>query len=539
MLVLSRAPEGYALRLSMGNLLELREYIRILRKRWRIIACLALVAVVVVGGLGLHATRQYQSHTEFFVSTVESNGDTNSAYNGSLFSEARVTSYSDIMNGPLVAQAASARLGGQPSAEVIQREISASSVTNTVLLNVTVTDPSPQRAHLIAAAIGTIFPPIAKRIEAGGANASPIKVSVVKPATFSNAAVSPQITRDVVLALLLGLLLGVGAAVVRESLDTTVKDANQVQEDLGLPTLGAIAFDPEAPNRPLVVHADPRSPRAEAFRQLRTNLQFIDVDRAPKSLVISSSIPEEGKTTTATNLAITMAQSGLRVLIVEGDLRRPRLANYLGLEGAVGLTSVLAGKVKIADAIQPWGDGQLSVLPSGPIPPNPSELLGSQGMAEVIRELERSFDFVLIDAPPLLPVTDAAVIATSAGGAVLVARHGHTRQKQLAHAVAALHSVGATVYGVVLTMVPTKGPDAYYYGYNYNYDSLKAGVQADTDAPRTPITLRRKTASTAQQTTDNGNGSVSHAESSSQQEPVSVGAAGRVTVDDPVDFFSN
>jgi capsular exopolysaccharide synthesis family protein len=465
---------------------ELRDYLRVLRKRWRLILVCAALAVAVAGALCIRATPQYQSSTQFFVSTSAANSDPNSVYTGSLFSEARVSSYADIINGPLLAQAVASRLRG-PSAATIQTEVSATAIATTVLLDVTVTDPSPQRAQEIAAAIGVVFPPIATQIEASGGQTSPVKVSVVKPATFSDVPVSPRVDRDLVLALIVGLLLGVGLAVTREVLDVSVKDPAAVQEDFGLPTLGIIAYDPEAPKRPLVVQSDPRSPRAEAFRQLRTNLQFLDVDHSPRSLVISSSIPEEGKTTTATNLAITLAQSGLRVVIVEGDLRRPRLATYLGLEGAVGLTNVLVGKVSLQDSVQRWGDGGLHVLASGPTPPNPSELLGSQGMADVIYQLEEQYDFVLIDAPPLLPVTDAAVIATAAGGAILIVRHGQTKQKQLAHAIGALRAVDATVYGIVLTMVPTKGPDAYYYGYNYKYDesAAKKKKRADT-APVAP-----------------------------------------------------
>lgn len=482
--------------------LELKDYLRVLRKRWRLISICAGLAVAVAGALCLVATPQYQSSTQFFVSTSAANSDPNSVYTGSLFSEARVSSYADIINGPLLAQAAANHLKGL-SAATIQGEVTASAIANTVLLNVTVTDPSPQRARDIAAAIGVIFPPIATRIEASGGQTSPVKVSVVKPATFSDVPVSPKVVRDLILALLLGLLLGVGLAVVREVLDVSVKDPGEVQSDFGLPTLGIIAYDPEAPKRPLVVQSDPRSPRAEAFRQLRTNLQFLDIDHSPRSLVISSSIPEEGKTTTATNLAITLAQSGSRVVIVEGDLRRPRLATYLGLEAAVGLTSVLVGTVRLEDSIQKWGDSGLHVLASGPTPPNPSELLGSQGMADVIHQLEQRYDFVLIDAPPLLPVTDAAVIATAAGGAVLIVRHGRTKQKQLAHAIGALRAVDATVYGVVLTMVPTKGPDAYYYGYNYHYNESRhrktpSKVQAGAPLPGSAIVW------------SGGNGSLAH-----------------------------
>jgi capsular exopolysaccharide synthesis family protein len=509
-----------------------------------------VLATAAAAAVSLRATPEYQSKTQFFISTSAANSDPSSAYNGSLFSEERVSSYADLMNGPFLAQAVSSHLGGHPAPSVVQDEISASAVPNTVLLDVTVTDPSARRAQRIASAIGTAFPPIATQIEATGAHASPIKVSVVKPATFSSAAVSPATTRNIALAVIVGLLVGVGLAVLRETLDVSVKNPEDVDREFGLPTLGAIAFDPNAPKRPLIVQEDPHSPRTEAFRQLRTNLQFLNVDRAPRSLVISSSIPEEGKTTTATNLAITMAQSGLRVLLVEGDLRRPRLAYYLGLEGSVGLTNVLVGSVSLDDATQRWGNGQLHVLASGPTPPNPSELLGSQGMADLIRGLEKSYDYVLIDAPPLLPVTDAAVMAAATGGVIVIVRHGHTKQKQLAHAVTALQSVDATVFGIVLTMVPTKGPDAYYYGYNYRYNQVDRAARPATmpEAPvsrphglRTATGRRRATngkrAAAPEQPT--GISTLRGAPEAAPARSSRRGTARSAADDDPVTYFSN
>lgn len=153
---------------------------------------------------------------------------------------------------------------------------------------------------------------------------------------------------------------------------------------------------------------------------------------------------------------------------MEADLRRPRLGEYLGLEGAIGLTDALVGRAELDDLLQPWGDGQLRVLTSGPTPPNPSELLGSQQMADLLRELEAQADLVILDAPPLLPVTDAAVLAAQASGAMVVVRSGQTTREQASRAVEILRGVDAHVYGVVLNMVPTKGPGAYRYGY-YGY----------------------------------------------------------------------
>lgn len=298
---------------------------------------------------------------------------------------------------------------------------------------------------------------------------------------------SPRPTLNLALGLLVGLAVGVGAAVLRETLDTSLKGAEAVQEQLGLPTLGLIGYDAETPKRPLIVHSSPRSTRAEAFRQLRTNLQFVDVDHPPRSIVVTSSLPQEGKSTATCNLAIALGQAGLRVVLVEGDLRRPRIGDYMGVEAAVGLTDVLVGRAELRDVLQPWGSIDLRVLPSGPTPPNPSELLGSHQMQGLLTRLEADADLVLIDAPPLLPVTDAAILATLASGAIMVVRAGKTSRDQARRAVEVLRSVDAHIYGVVMNMVPTKGPGAAAYGYyGYGYGGSKSGRES---APVTALDL--------------------------------------------------
>ena len=261
-----------------------------------------------------------------------------------------------------------------------------------------------------------------------------------------------------------------GTAVLRETLDTSVKTPDEAVDIVGAPLLGAINFDAKAAKSPLVVVSEPDSVRAEAFRQLRTNLQFVDIEHPLKSVVITSSLPGEGKSTTACNLAISLAQAGLKVILVEADLRRPRVGDYLGVESAVGVTSVLLGRVTLDDALQQWGGESLHVLGSGPLPPNPSELLGSSGMLNLLRELEGRADLVVIDAPPLLPVTDAAVLGTAASGVLLVIQSNATRREQVARAVSTVTSVGATLLGSVMNRVPLKGPNAYAYGYGYGYD---------------------------------------------------------------------
>jgi capsular exopolysaccharide synthesis family protein len=300
--------------------------------------------------------------------------------------------------------------------------------------------------------------------------ASPVQVTTVQPAVVPATPSSPNTSLNVALGTLLGLALGVGIGVLRTVLDTRVRTLHDIEQLTAAPLLGGIAFDPGAPKRPLIVHADPRSPRAESFRSLRTNLQFLNIEGGPRAFVVSSAGPGEGKSTTTANLAIALAETGARVALVDGDLRLPRVADYMGIEGGVGLTDVLIGRVELADALQKWGRGQLFVLSSGQVPPNPSELLGSAAMDHVLAALTEHFDYVLIDAPPLLLVTDAAVISKKTRGVILVAASGKTKKHDLTGAIRSLETAGGVLLGLVVTMLPTRGPDSYGYGA-YTYGS--------------------------------------------------------------------
>ena len=452
--------------------MEIRDYATLLRKQWRLIVTSLLVVLAVAGALTFTTTPHYRTKVGFFVSTSagSSEASASSAYTGGLFSQQRVKSYASIVAGPLMAAQVAADLGDLPLSSV-NGHITATAVLDTVLLIVTVTDASPEQGLSIAQSVARLFPLLATTLESpaiGGS--SNVKVSVIQQPQLAENAFSPQPVRNLGLALVLGLLLGVGLAVLREVLDSTIKNPDEIREVAGAATLSVIAFDPHASKRPLIVQDHPQSARSEAFRQLRTNLQFIEVDFPVRSLTITSSMPGEGKSTTACNLALTLAQAGLRTVLIEGDLRRPRIADYLGIEGAVGLTSVLIGRVSLEDALQPFGNGTLQVLASGPLPPNPSELLASRGMQDLIARLERDFDLVIIDAPPLLPVTDAAVLGRMTSGAVLAVRYGSTRSEQLRRAAEALNVVDAKILGAVLNMAPRRGPDA-SYGYSYGYRS--------------------------------------------------------------------
>ncbi len=452
--------------------MELRDYLRLARRRWRLIVLCTLLAVGAASLATVTQTKVYTAKIQLFVSAQDSGtaSSITSAYQGGLFTQQRVKSYADILQSPRVGELVVKDLNLSRTPSKVAKAVAASAPLDTVLINVMVTDPDPVLAQRIANSIGTQFPQLVNDLErpASGGPA-PVKVSAIQMAQLPMHPTSPRPKLNLALGLLVGLGVGVGGALLRETLDTSVKSPEQAEDLVGAPMLGAISFDPEASKRPLVVHVSPNSTRAEAFRQLRTNLQFVDIEHPLRSVVITSSVPGEGKSTTTCNIAITLAQAGVRVILVEGDLRRPRIADYMGMEGAVGLTSVLLGRTPLEDALQAFGDGVLQVLPSGPLPPNPSELLGSDGMEELLRRLEGMTDIVLIDAPPLLPVTDAAVLGALTSGLIMLVRSNTTRKEQLRRASATVQGVGATVLGVVLNMVPTKGPDAYAYGYGYGY----------------------------------------------------------------------
>ena len=304
-----------------------------------------------------------------------------------------------------------------------------------------------------------------------GKSTAPVKAYIVDRATDPDGPVSPNPTRNLALATILGLLLGAGIAVLRDSFDTTIKTADDLDlASNNTPLLGSIYYDKTAPKYPLITMLGSHAPRTESFRVLRTNLQFVNVDSDSKVYVVTSAVPGEGKSTTAANLAITLAESGQSVILIEGDLRRPKAVSYLQLEGAVGVTTVLVGRIELEDAIQRWTKN-LDVLAAGSTPPNPAELVQSQGMKRLLAKLRKDYDIVVIDAPPLLPVADAALLAASSDGAILVVHHGKTTKDQVAAAVGRIESVGARLIGTVINMspMPKRGRSGYGYGYGYGY----------------------------------------------------------------------
>lgn len=462
--------------------MDLRDYLRIIHKNWILIVAFMLLGVAGASAASIAVSPKFESSTHLYVSVRSgTESATSELAQGTTFARQAVISYVSIVDSARVLEPVIDELNLDMTPQQLASMVEATTPPNTVLIEISVTDTDPVRAAEIANSVGANFSEIVTNVlekpEGDGAT-SLVKIETVQPAVATITPTSPNVPSNILLGLFGGLVLGIVLALLRSLLDTRIHSSHDIELVTDKPMLGGISFDPDAKRRPLVVHADPRSPRAESFRTLRTNLQFVNVDGGPPSFVITSSVPGEGKSTTAANIAISLAETGAKVALIDGDLRLPRVADYMGIEGGVGLTDVLIGRADLADVLQKWGKAQLYVLPSGRIPPNPSELLGSANMARLLGSLTETFDYVIIDAPPLLLVTDAALLSKLAGGAILVAASGRTRRAEISSAVRALEHVGSRLVGVVVTMLPTRGPDSYGYGtYAYGDTRIEPDVQ--------------------------------------------------------------
>jgi len=455
-------------------------FIRVLRERWLVL----LIAMVLgLGGASVVAAlipTTYTAEATLYVTASGSGGTSSEANDGQQLSQQRVKSYVLLVSSPRVMSDVIRRLSLPDSPSSLGSRVTASSATESVLIRVDVVDESPDRAAEIADTVGDAFSELVARIEppAVGLGRPEVAVQLVQPAVVPSLPSSLGLKVILALGLLVGIVAGVAAALLRDALDTRVKSVDQLRSITRSPNLGSIVKDPTSATRPFPVRDDPFSPRAEAFRQLRTNLRFLDVDRPRKVLVVTSPMVEEGKSTTVLNLAMAMASTEKRVLVIDGDLRRPTIAALLGLEGAVGLTTVLSGMIEPESAIQPWADGTIDVLTSGALPPNPSEMLGSLHMEALLASLRLRYDAILIDSSPLLPVTDTAAVAPVTDGVLLLCRYKRTTQVQIHAAIEVLSSAAAVVLGTALTMVPEPRLGVYgQYSAAESPDSRRASVR--------------------------------------------------------------
>lgn len=471
--------------------MELTDYLRILRAHWIGVAAITVTTVLFAGIFSLTQPKVYAANATGFVSVGTDNNPALGSVADTL-AKSRATSYVDLAQSRAVARQVIQQLGLSTDPSGLIGSISVQQPVDTVLLKITAKSSTPLGAQQLADSwVRALAAQVAKIEDPTGKHeASTPHVVPVESAALPHAPVSPNIKRNLMLALVLGFLLGLGYALIRSQLDRRLRSAEAVEAQFGVTVVGAIPATPELAHEqgevaPIAVadvqSSERRSHAAESFRKLRTNVQFMDIDNPPRVIIVTSPEQGDGKSTVAANLAAALAVSGQTVTLVDGDLRRPSVASSFGLAEGAGLTDVLIGRADIADVIQPHPEFEgLSILAAGRIPPNPSELLGTQAMRGVLRKLAAD-GYVLVDAPPLLPVTDAAVLSAVGDGAFVVISSGKTLDKDLGSALGHLEAVKGRALGVIFNRVARGDTGSGYYG---GYYEAKTRVSAESGASR-------------------------------------------------------
>jgi len=428
------------------------EYFVVLQRRWRVWAAGLLLGLLCGIGATVTAQTLYTATATSFVTVSEQSEEAGGEnFQNSQFAVQRVKSYVPLTTSPDVLGPVIDELDLDQTERQLAQNVTVTSAPETVLLDVSVADPDPQLAAQIADAVSQQLGSVIETLETTRDDGKPsVKVSLARPADIPLNPSSPRVPLNLALGAVAGLAAGLVGAVLRHHLDTRVKTPDGVRTLTGMSPLGATLHERGASKRPLVA-LDWKSTSAERFRTVRTALKFATVDRELRHFTVTSSMSGEGKTSVACNLAISWAQAGASVCLVEADLRRPGVSSFLGLDGSLGLSDVVVGDSELDDVLIRWNHGMLSVLPAGSLPPDPAALLGSAAMATLVGTLRNRFDVVIYDSPPLLSVTDGVVLGHQMDGVVLVIRSFATRPEQVTSSVEQLRSARVDLLGTVLT----------------------------------------------------------------------------------------
>ena len=443
--------------------MELQAFLGLLRRRWPLVA-LTLVLGLAGGVIVSSSTpKSYSTSARLYVSFPANT--VTEAVQGQQLTQDLLSSYTKVIQSERATAIIADEIHNRLAPAQIRAAISASVVINTVLIDVKATEGVPGHAQQLANASAVALTEVIKQLDTtklGG-----ISAQVIDKAQLPHTPVAPQPKKDITVGVVFGLIAGLALALALDSLDRTIKTPLQAMQFFNAPVLGSIPRQRGMSDDPLVAAKGAGSSVAEAYRALRTSVRFRDMGTKLRTILITSPAAGDGKTTVAANLAVAMSQDGARVILIDGDLRRTRLNEMFDIAEGPGLTSVLLGRATLREALVPISS-TLSILQTGPTLVYPAEALGSTAMSAVLREAAAAADVVIIDAPPVLPVTDPVVLATLVDGTILVCRWGRTSFHAAEATALAMETAGdaSTIAGVVLNAEGGGRSSNYYRHYS-------------------------------------------------------------------------
>lgn len=476
--------------------MELRDYLRGLRRHWIAILLMTIVGAGAGYGWTLLQTPVYVAAASGYVSSTGVE-DLGTSTLGDSLARSKVATYLEIAGWRSVAEQAIEELDLNTTPEQLVNRIEVANPLDTTFIRVSAQGPSPEDARALAEAWIDAMKVQIDDIEGDGSPGSaPVTILPGDEASLPSSPSFPDVQMAVLVGGILGLGFGIAFAMIRTVSDRRIRAADDVEQRTGVAVVGTIPIVPglDGENRliePSVQSGGKNNTFAvsEALRSLRTNLQFMDVDHPPKTIVVTSPLPGDGKSTIACNLALTLAAGGNTVVLVDGDLRRSMVAKTMGLPGGAGLSDVLAGRASLVDVLQRTPrSSNLLVLAAGSMPPNPSEVLGSERMHALLADLTKHAT-VIIDAPPLLPVTDGAVLAHQADGALVVITLRKTTFDLLDKALDTLRKARGRALGVVLNKAPLRGVDATPYAYDYRREYASSSKMGSEPQPADEVAM--------------------------------------------------
>ena len=458
-----------------------QRYLTILRERWVAALSTVLILMAVVAGATALQPPVYEASANIFVRTDPGSSVTDRSAAAD-YARQQISTYADLVTTPIVLDPAIESLGLVTTAGELADRVSAAVPEDTLLISITAKAGNAESAAELSNAVAASLRSQVADLETASGPAT-VQLTVVTPATAPSSPASPNLLQNLTLGLIAALLAGILVALLRELLDNKVRKSEDVETLTDAAVIGTVGRMTAGEEHTSVSVYGTQDIQAESYREMRSNLRFLELGNASRSLLVTSSVKGEGKSVTSINLAAALARAECKVLLVDADLRAPSIHSYLGLEGGAGLSTVLIGDSDLDDVVQPLELSNLTVLASGPVPPNPAELLDSEQMTAFLDEAAERYDVVILDSAPLLAATDAAALARRVSGTIFVAGSGAVRRTQMSHALRKLQLVEARLLGVVMNGMPKTDSTTYSQGYSGTY-SAPVPHNSEAEKPR-------------------------------------------------------